>query len=162
MNSNLLKTGKTEPFSFAIYIGFFAGLFGSIIRFIAHWFRFTQFDNSFLIYDWFVNLGRSSIVAVLLGSISFIIFSIISSVIYMLLLRTKAGLLWGLLYGVIWWTILFIVSPLLISWPTTDIVLHLDSQVFELCFMLVWGLFIGFSIAFEFTDEASHEPIYAK
>lgn len=162
MLKNFVRTGQTEPYAFSLYIGCFAGLFASLIRLAAHFLRFTPFDNSFLIYDMFINLEQSDLLVQLLGGVSFIILSIIASIIYMLLFRNKKGPMWGIGYGLCWWLLLFIVLPYVISWPTRGMVMELETQAFEACLFIIWGLFIGYSIAFEFTDEAKHEPIYAK
>lgn len=162
MLKNFMKTGQTEPYTFSIYIGLFAGLFISVLRFFAHYLHFTTFDNSFLIYDWFVHLSDSPLLVEILGAISFILFSIACALLYMLLFRTKQGVFWGIAFGITVWLALFIVLPAAIKWPTYGIVWELETQLFEICLFIVWGLFIGYSIAFEFTDEASHEPIYIK
>lgn len=162
MLKNLLRVGRTEPLSFSIYIGFFAGLFTSILRTAASYFKFTTFDNSFLLADWFVNLGVSTLLEQLLGGIAFIAFSILASFLYLFLFRNKQGPIWGFCYGLAFWLILFILCPLLLKWPVASIELVLETQLFELCMMLVWGVFIGYSIAFEFTDDASHERFYSK
>lgn len=162
VKEQFIQTGKTEPVSYAIYIGFFSGLFVSVIRLLAHGLKFTMLDNAFLIYDWFIDMDSHMLKAQLLGTISLILFSIVASLVYLSLFRTKQGAVWGIGYGIIIWLLLFVLLPELIKWPTRGIVMELDTQMFELCLSLVWGLFIGYSIAFEFTDEASYEPIYAK
>lgn len=162
VKEQFIQTGKTEPVSYAIYIGLFAGVLVSVIRFVAHGIKFTTFDNGFLVYDWFINLNNDRVIAQLLGTISLIIISILASLLYIGLFRTKQGAAWGIGYGIFIWLLLFVLLPELIKWPTSGIVMEFETQVFECCLSLVWGLFIGYSIAFEFTDEASHEPIYAK
>jgi len=96
----------------------------------------------------------------MIGSLSFIAFSIVASVLYMWFFRKLKGPWPGLWYGLGWWGILFGLGPF---FGLT----HIETgggftlALTDLCLFVVWGLFIGYSIAFEFTDEASREPANA-
>jgi len=63
-----------------------------------------------------------------------------------------------MVYGIVWWLILFVlVGPKLgMMKPLKG--LTWDSIITELCFFLLWGLFIGYTVAMEYTDERKREP----
>lgn len=163
MNSiiqNFNRTGVTNPFRYSLYIGFFAGLFWSLMRMIFYYCNFTAEPAAFLIKWWLRDDQLTTAWGQILGAVSFIVFSILAALLYMLLFRTLEGPWPGLWYGIGWWGILFGLGP----------ILHFTSfrngggfgpAATDLCLFLVWGLFIGYSIAFEFTDESTREPTAA-
>lgn len=154
---NFKRTGVTKPLRYAIYIGFFSGLFWSCVRMISYYCNFTTEPVSFLIRGW---LREEQIVTGFgqtLGSLSFILFSIAASIIYMWFFRNLQGAWPGLWYGLGWWGILFGIGPI-IGFTNIQTGVGFTLALTDLCLFVLWGLFIGYSIAFEFTDEASREP----
>lgn len=156
---NFKQTGVTPPLPFALYIGFFAGLFWSCIRLICYYCHFTNEPASFLIRSFLTEQQLTNVVGHIVGSLSFIIFSMLAGLLYMWLFRRFEGPWAGLWYGLGWWVVLFGLGPFIgITAPINQTSLTLILT--DLCFFVVWGLFIGYSIAFEFTDEASREPVH--
>lgn len=152
---------RTNPWLFSIEIGSFAGLFFGTLRWICYEMKFTTILPGFLL-DSFLNQDflRSGW-GIVTGIVSFIVFSIVMALLYKVALGRWRGPWPGIFYGIGWWAIFFgLIGPLLgitgwlyeIGWNTIFT---------ELCVFTLWGLFIGFSIAFEFTDEASREPLMA-
>lgn len=156
-----IETHHTNPWLFSIKIGFFAGLLWGITRWLFYEMNFTKelpgimgdpfFRSAFLKTGWGTTVGIGC----------YIIFSILATFLYKIMLGKLRGPWPGVGYGLVWWAIIFIIiGPLLrISQPITKAGWNTLSS--ELCIFLLWGLFIGYSIAFEFTDEASREPIKA-
>ncbi|MCR8659273.1 YqhR family membrane protein [Paenibacillus endoradicis] len=157
---NFKRTGVTKPLAYALYIGFFAGLFWSCIRMISYYCNFTSEPVSFLIRNWLSNEQITSGFGQTLGSLSFIAFSIVASLMYMWFFRNLIGPWPGLWYGLGWWGILFGLGPLF-GFTHIQTGVGFTLALTDLCLFVVWGLFIGYSIAFEFTDEASREPAKA-
>ncbi|MGN7455909.1 YqhR family membrane protein [Paenibacillus pasadenensis] len=148
----------TNPWSYCASLGFWAGLFWGTIRWLLYTFKFTSvlpafladpfFRRSFLVTGW----GHGT------GIAAFIVFSIVAAYLYKLLLGRFRGPWAGFFYGLLWWTLLFLAfGPLLgMMEPVTRI--GWNSIFTEISLFIVWGMFIGYSIAFEFNDEASREP----
>ena len=107
------------------------------------------FRRSFLVTGW----GHVT------GIGGFIVFSIVAVFIYKLVLGRFTGPWAGLIYGLLWWTLLFLsIGPLLgMVKPITAIGWDSICSMFSL--YVAWGTFIGYTIAFEFNDETSREPI---
>ncbi|QJC51768.1 hypothetical protein HGI30_09560 [Paenibacillus albicereus] len=148
----------TNPWAYCASLGFWAGLFWGTIRWLLYTFKFTTVLPAFLVDPFF---RRSFLVTGwghALGIASFIAFSIFAAYLYKLLLGRFRGPWAGLVYGLLWWTLLFLAFGPLVG--MTDPVTRIGwNTIFtEISLSIVWGLFIGYSIAFEFTDEASREP----
>ncbi|GGG56691.1 YqhR family membrane protein [Paenibacillus radicis (ex Gao et al. 2016)] len=151
----------TNPFLFELTIGFFAGLIWGGLRWMLYEFKFTKelpgimadpfFRSSFLKTYWGMAVGIGC----------YIVFSIIAAHLYYFLFRKLRGPWPGVLYGFLWWIIIFVFAgpSLHISQPIRTA--GWNTFITELCIFLLWGLFIGYSTAFEFTDEASREPVGA-
>jgi uncharacterized membrane protein YagU involved in acid resistance len=62
----------------------------------------------------------------------------------------------GVVYGAAWWIVLYIVvGPItgMFGWIAQ---LRGDTLFTDFCLFILWGLFIGYSIAFEFNDVAEN------
>jgi len=154
---NLKQTGVTKPIPYALSLGFFAGLIWGGLRLLSYFLHFTYEPASFLIRGWLTEEAAIGAFGHITGTISFIIFSMIASFLYLWFFRTLEGPWPGIWYGIGWWGILYGLGPLFgFTRLSLDVTFTLAATDF--CFFVLWGLFIGYSIAFEFTDEASREP----
>ncbi|OME86855.1 hypothetical protein BK120_07990 [Paenibacillus sp. FSL A5-0031] len=152
----------TNPWLYAIKIGFFAGLIWGVVRWMFFEMNFTKVLPGFVADPFFkasfLKTGWGEVVSI--GA--FIIFSIVAAFLYKVILGKLRGPWPGIIYGLVWWAILFIaVGPLLGVMPGITKA-GWNTLYTELCVFLLWGVFIGYSIAFEFTDEASREPAKAQ
>ncbi|MCR2803130.1 YqhR family membrane protein [Paenibacillus soyae] len=156
------KKHRTNPWLYPMEIGFFAGLFFCVLRWICYEMNFTKVLPGFLADNFFEQSFLRAGWGIVIGIASFIVFSIIAALLYKVALGKLRGPWAGIFYGLIWWAVIFAgIGPLLgitgwlneIGWNTIFT---------EACIFTVWGVFIGYSIAFEFNDEASREPMTAK
>ncbi|KKC46164.1 MULTISPECIES: YqhR family membrane protein [unclassified Paenibacillus] len=148
----------THTWTYCLQLGFWAGLIWGFAHWLLYTFRFTKvlpgmlaepfFKHSFLVTGW----GHA------VGIGHFIVFSILAAYLYKLLLGRFPGPWAGFVYGLLWWTLLFLAFGPLLGMVKPVTVLGWNSIFTELSLYAVWGLFIGYTIAFEFTDEASREP----
>lgn len=157
---NFDRTGVTKPLPFALYIGFFAGLLWSCIRMICYYCNFTAEPAAFLIRRWISHDELTTGFGQTIGCLSFILFSMLAATLYMWFFRYLEGPWPGLWYGLGWWGILFGLGPIL-GFTIMQTGVGYALAITDFCLFVVWGLFIGYSIAFEFTDESSREPITA-
>lgn len=152
------KNRMTDRFRFAVNIGFFAGFIWGGIKIVEFAMRFTEVVPGFLLEPFYRHAYLVTREGILLGWISFIVFSILASLIYMVLLRKMRGPWPGIAYGAVWWAFLY-----LLAGPLTEMIppvkqMDLNSFVSDLGLFLLWGLFIGYTISVEFTDESKREP----
>lgn len=148
----------SNPIVFSIVVGFFAGLFWGFARWLAAGFRFTTVPQAFLADPFVKRSVLASVGWQWIGLLLFILMSVVAAIIYWGVLGRLIGPWPGILFGAAWWALLFLafgpqvglVEPLrTLGWRTI---------ITEICLYLLWGLFIGYSIAFEFHDEAAREP----
>lgn len=144
---------------FAVYVGFFAGLIWGAARWLACYLHFTKVQPGFMLEPFFTRSFVRSAAGDWSGYAAFIVFSVIASLLYTALLFRWRGPWPGILYGFGWWTVLFaIVGCPFFGLSRLFRGPDLTSLITEACIFLVWGVFIGYSTAFEFHDERQREP----
>jgi uncharacterized membrane protein YagU involved in acid resistance len=87
----------------------------------------------------------------------FALFSVLASFLYAALFRKAKGPWPGIAYGIAWWAIWFVLIGPAIDAVKPITALDRNSFFTELCLFLLWGLFIGYTINFEFTEEREGE-----
>jgi hypothetical protein len=146
---------RTNPWTFSANVGLFAGLIWGLIKIFFYVFEFTKVEPAFFAKTWYVDgylVTRQGYVVSLFWIVAG---SIAAALLYALLFRKLQGPWPGVIYGLVWWAALYMwLGP---STGVTDLVWKLDLNTFwtDLCLFVMWGVFIGFSINFEFTDEQS-------
>ncbi|MFD0695018.1 YqhR family membrane protein [Paenibacillus sp. GCM10027628] len=160
MSENIEDKMKTNRWVFALYIGFFAGLIWGALKIVEQYLKFTKIVIGFLVEPFFRHDFLLSWQGTLIGWGFFTLFSIVAAYIYMVTLWRLQGPWWGIAYGAVWWGALYLlVGPLAgMTYWIKD--LDINSVLSDLCLFLVWGMFIGYSIAIEYTDERTREPIH--
>ncbi|MDF2921986.1 MAG: hypothetical protein K0R57_900 [Paenibacillaceae bacterium] len=148
----------TNPIIFSVYIGYFAGILWGGVKLLEFAMKFTEVVPGFLLEPFFRHSFLIAWQGLALGYASFVGLSVLAAAIYGMFLRKLKGPWPGIGYGLAWWCVLY-----LLVGPLTEMVpaitqLDLNSFVTDLCLFMVWGLFIGFSIAMEFTEERIREP----
>ncbi|WP_274651769.1 YqhR family membrane protein [Paenibacillus humicola] len=153
------RRNVTNPAGYSLMIGFFAGLLWGGLRWLLYIVHFTHVIPAFLLDPFFRLSFLKTGWGQLAGLGGFILFSIAAALIYYYTLGRIAGPWPGLVYGFFWWCVWFAaVGPLLRMMEPLHKIGY-DSMTTELCVFLMWGLFIGYSIAYEFNDETSREPV---
>ena len=151
-------SSRSKRLGFALNIGFFAGVIWGGLKTIEFSLKFTVVPPGFLIDPFFKHPFLATWMGMLLGLAAFIVLSIIAAMIYEMGLRKAKGPYWGVGYGVVWWVLLYVLLG-----PLTGMMLPLTrldrtSSITDGCLFILWGLFIGYSLAFEYTNEQNREP----
>jgi uncharacterized membrane protein YagU involved in acid resistance len=145
----------TDKLKFFVYIGFFAGLIWGALKIAEYGLKFTKVSPGFLLEPFYKHQFLSSWLGMGMGWVAFIIMSVVAAVIYGFALRRIKGPWLSLAYGLVWWMMIYvIVGPRSGMVPSIQ---RLDRNSFysDLCLFLMWGLFIGYSIVVEYTDNES-------
>ncbi|MDO7905180.1 YqhR family membrane protein [Paenibacillus sp. JX-17] len=156
--SQINQSARTNPVAFALELGFFAGLIWGTIRWFFYVLHFTVVEPGFLAEPFFKHQFIKSGAGHLLGLLFFIAFSVIASLLYTALFRKFKGPAGGFVYGIFWWVILFVLLGAKGGMMRPLNRLTWDTITSEFCVFLLWGLFIGYTVATEFTDERVREP----
>lgn len=158
MEADKRSPDRTGVWSYALQIGIFAGLIWGAVKAAAHYFHFTKVPAAFMAKPFIAPGSFDTAAGFWMGWLTFILFSIAAALLYAALFRKVKGYFAGLVYGAAWWAlIVLLVGP---STGMTKWIYRYDANtiITDFCFFLVWGLFIGYSISFEFTDEREREP----
>lgn len=148
----------TNAFAFALELGFFAGMIWGAIHWLCYSLKFTLIIPAFLAEPLFKHVFLKTGAGQIIGWLFFILMSIIASLIYVFIFRKMKGPWPGIFYGILWWVILFVAVGPLIHMVKPITVQTKNTIITEFCLFVVWGLFIGYTIAMEFTDERKREP----
>ncbi|ADU29959.1 hypothetical protein Bcell_1696 [Evansella cellulosilytica DSM 2522] len=138
-------------------IGFFGGLFWSIIGYVAFYFNFASVGPALALMPWALGDWKHGWMGHLVGIGFIAIVSIAVAFLYRLVFA-KINQPWpGILYGVaLWVVILGLFNPM---FPELDPLFQLDVNtiITTLCLYLVYGLFIGYSVSYEYHERTQHE-----
>lgn len=148
----------TRPLTFSLYIGFYAGVLLGALKLLEFAMRYTGIVPGFLLEPFFRHAFLVTWQGLALGYASFIGLSLIAAVVYGLFMRKARGPWPGIGYGLAWWVLLYLLVGPLTGMTPAITQLDRNSFVSDLCLFAVWGLFIGYSITVEFTDERQREP----
>ncbi len=151
------KINPTPKLMFGLKIGFFAGLIWGGVHHAFWQMNFTQVIPGYMADPFFKKDFLAGAGGHLVGWLFFIGFSIIAALLYTFLLYKLKGPWPGVGYGILWWAVIFFaIGPLtgMVPWFGT---MSYDTYLVELSLYLLWGIFIGYTIAFEYNDERSRD-----
>lgn len=154
------QSGKihTPLIPYALELGFFAGLLWGLLRWLFYTLHFTIVAPGFLAEPFFKHSFMNTMAGHLVGLLFFIGLSVIASLVYTLMFRRLNGPVPGIVYGLVWWAILFVLTGPKLGMMNPPYRLTWNSLYTEICVFLLWGLFIGYTVAVEYTDERMREP----
>lgn len=148
----------TNPWSYALYIGFYAGLIWGLAGFVMYLFDFTELRPAFWIAPWADKAFQASWRGYLAGLAAYVALSMLAALLYAAVLRKAHGPWPGILYGFGWYLLLFLLIGPSCGMVPAFTKLEVQTLLSEMCRFLLWGVFIGYSITLEFTDERIREP----
>ncbi|MFD1955872.1 YqhR family membrane protein [Paenibacillus thailandensis] len=153
---------NTNVGAYGLQVGFFAGLIWGVVNWVCYQLNLTAVVPGFIIEPFFLSSFLKTWTGIAVGIGGFIVFSIVATFIYYFLLGKIRGPWAGIAYGLVWWAVLFVAAGPVLQMVKPVTLIGWDTLTTELCLFALWGLFIGYTIAYEFTDEASREPIHAR
>lgn len=132
--------------------GFVAGILGTLFGYLAHYFNFTSISPSVILTplnaSWKAGWAGSAITLALYGLIS-----ILAALLYYALFRKITSLYCGVAYGLGIFILLFILAPIVTPGVTSILTKDLNTIITELCFFILYGTFIGYSISYEYSEQ---------
>ncbi|MBO0962553.1 hypothetical protein J1P26_22925 [Neobacillus sp. MM2021_6] len=150
-NKKLGNYPKQMSFTVMVFwTGLFGGLFWGTIGYIASFFNFTEVSPHVIIEPWALGDWKNGWLGTVISIILMGALSIIAAFVYYALLRKFKGFWFGLGYGVVLFLLVFfILNPLFPGMkPFSD--LSRDTVITSICLYIVYGIFIGYSINYEF------------
>jgi hypothetical protein len=148
----------TNPLLFSLKIGFFAGLIWGLVRWLATGLNLTNVTQAFLIDPFVKRSILGSFYWQMTGFAAFIAMSVVAAFLYVLILGRLKGPWPGLFMGAVWWGLVYALAGPAIGAVPPLRQIGWNSIVTDFCLFLMWGIFIGYSIAFELHNESKREP----
>ncbi|WP_216831734.1 YqhR family membrane protein [Alkalihalobacterium elongatum] len=152
---SLEQNKKDAPMSYnakVATIGVCGGLFWSVIGYIAFFFNFARIGPALVLMPWALGDWKNGYMGQLVGILVISLLSILVAFIYKILFEKVNNMWAGAVYGIVLWLIVFyLLNPI---FPGLKSVANLDFNtiITTLCLYLLYGVFIGYSISFEYQE----------
>lgn len=137
----------------SIIIGLVGGLLWSSFLAATYYFNFTEVaPKTYLLKPW-IDEGWTDrfighVIAILLATV----FSLIPTVIYYSLFR-KINSMWvGVGYGIFLWGVIFFLLQIVLPNTRSMLELNTETWVTTLCVFILYGLFVGYSISYDYQE----------
>jgi|SRR5579875_2751927 len=147
------KTNYPKPMALPVMVfwtGLFGGVFWGIIGFLAAFFHFTEIRPNVIVEPWTLGNWKYKWQGTVLSIILLGIISVVAAYIYYFLLKRFKGWWMGAVYGIVlFFIVFFILNPLFPGIkPFTE--LKRDTVITSICLYIVYGIFVGYSISYEY------------
>ncbi len=157
---NERKGNYPKPMSIITHVcwtGLVAGIFWSLLGYIAYLFSFTDIHPHVILEPWALGNWKKEWLGTIISIIVYGIISIGAAFIYFSAFKKLTGIWPGMLYGIVLFFLVFIIlNPLFPSiGPFKE--LSRDTLVTSVCLYLLYGLFIGYSISYEYQNHSTAE-----
>ncbi|WP_328588704.1 MULTISPECIES: YqhR family membrane protein [Bacillaceae] len=160
MKQELEQQKQEETMSFnstVALIGFFGGLIWSVLGYIAFYLNFTRVGPALALMPWALGDWKNGWMGQLVGIGFIAVVSIAVAFIYRMIFA-KVNKPWpGIIYGLVLWILIFgLFNPMFPGLkPLTQ--LDLNTIITNICLYVVYGLFIGYSISYEYNERQVQE-----
>lgn len=157
------KEAPQTVFTKALAIGFSGGILWSGLGAITYFFHFSEVSAaSFLIRSYLQNDWSGTWLAEVLAIVGVGVLSLVSAMIYYFTLKRRSGIWPGAIFGMIVWALVFLVlTPLFPAIPSIS-EQSSDTWVTTSCLFILYGVFIGYSISYEFQEFNQPANTYSK
>lgn len=153
MDKKITEEKQMSYITKVILIGFFGGLIWSGIGYFSYYFNLTEVGPSFVLLPWALGEWKTGHWGQVIGMVAISILSIGVAFIYKWCLQ-KVNSMWpGIGFGALLWVVMFyFVNPFVEQLKPIQSY-TLNTIITTLCLFLLYGLFIGYSIAYEYSEQ---------
>jgi hypothetical protein len=154
------KQGKDvlqeKPMSFMTHVlitGLFAGIFWSFIGFVSYIFNLTSIHPRVIIEPWTIGEWKKEWLGTVIAIILLGVLSTGAALIYYVALRKFKSMWIGILYGLVLFGLVFLIlNPIFPGIPPFN-KLGLNTLITCLCLYALYGLFVGYTISYEESEQ---------
>lgn len=163
-DKELEQNRKEQPLSFTtkvLNIGIAGGLIWGLIGYVTYLFKFTKIPPSLILSPWALGEWKNEHLGQWIGIIAIAIVSIGVAFVYKATLVKINNMIAGLAYGIVLWLIVFyLLNPM---FPDLPSIMKLDKNtiITTLCLYILYGVFIGYSISFEYHENQQNSASYS-
>ncbi len=133
-------------------IGFIGGVFWSFLAYCAYFFHFTEVAPNFILQPWAIGGWKDGALGQTIAILFIGLASVIASFLYYAFLKNRQGIWPGVAFGIgLWVLVFYVLNPI---FPQLKAVSQLERNtvVTMVCFYILYGMFIGYSISFEVAE----------
>jgi hypothetical protein len=153
-------TDYPKPMSFPVMVfwtGLCGGIFWGTIGYLAYIFSFTEIRPNVILEPWTLGYWKNEGLGTVISIVLLGIFSIIAAFIYYAVLKRFRGYWFGIGYGIVLFLLVFLVLNPLFPGIKPLFDLSRDTIITSICLYIVYGIFIGYSINYEYQLNNSQE-----
>lgn len=159
MDNQRFEQNQTEkPMRYntkVILIGFFGGLIWSLVALFGFFFNFMHFGPALILMPWALGDWKTTYTGQAVGVAVIAVVSILVAFIYKWLFQ-KVNTMWaGVGFGALLWVIVFYICNPFIPGLKSVQNLDLNSIITSFCLFILYGLFIGYSVSYEYQQQHS-------
>lgn len=138
-------------------IGFVGGALWSTVAYFAYTFNFISFGPSVILEPWAIGDWKHGALGQWIGVVAIGILSVGVAFLYRIIFA-KYNVIWpGIGFGFALWLFVFVLlHPLFHTIdPITE--MNLNTLTTSISLYIVYGLFIGYSVSYEYHERTAHE-----
>ncbi|MCF6137866.1 YqhR family membrane protein [Pseudalkalibacillus berkeleyi] len=154
-NEQLEQNKGEKQYSYTgrvLTIGFVGGLFWSLIGYAVYMLNFTRIRPSLVLSPWAVGDWKDKALGDWIGILVIGLLSMLVAIVYKVLFSKFKHMVTGIIFGIVLWGIVFFLfNPM---FPTLKPIqeLGINTLITTLCLYVLYGLFVGFSISFDYDE----------
>lgn len=144
-----------KPMSFlaiVFWTGLFGGIFWGTVGYIAYLFNFTEIRPNVILEPWALGYWKNGWLGTVISLSLMGVFSVIAAFVYYGTLKKRKGIWFGLGYGLVLFLLVFVVLNPLFPGMNPLFDLSRDTIITSICIYIVYGVFIGYSINYEYQN----------
>ncbi|MDQ0197332.1 YqhR family membrane protein [Neobacillus ginsengisoli] len=155
MSNEQIKTDYPKPMSFVAMVfwtGLFGGLFWGTLGFFAYYLNFTDISPNVILEPFALGNWKNGWLGTVISILIMGIFSVPAAYIYYAVLKKFKGIWFGLGFGIVLFLLVFFVLNLFLPGIKPFFNLSPDTIITSICLYIVYGIFIGYSINYEYQN----------
>jgi hypothetical protein len=143
---------KGQAMSFlakVVVIGLVGGVFWSSLAHLAYIINLTEISPNLILQPWALGAWEDRALGTVISILIIGVISIVAALIYYAALKRFKSMLAGIIYGVALWALVFyVLNPIFPNLKTVR-ELEMNTIITTICFYILYGVFVGYSISFE-------------
>ncbi|WP_449536915.1 YqhR family membrane protein [Ferdinandcohnia sp. Marseille-Q9671] len=143
------KEGEMSFLTKVVVIGLFGGIFWSLLSYLSYVFHFTEISPNLVLKPWILGEWKNRVLGQFIGVFVIGIISIGVALLYYAFLKKFQSIWVGAAFGIALWVIVFYVLNPIFPDIKTVAELKRNTVITTICFYVLYGVFIGYSISFE-------------
>lgn len=150
--NKLEQDQREKPMSLlglAVITGLFGGIFWSSIAYLAYIFNFTEIRPNVILEPWTIGDWKEGWLGTVISIVLIGLLSIGAALIYYFTLRKFTPLYVGIGYGLALFLLVFLVLNPIFPGIAPFGELSRNTIVTSICFYILFGAFVGYSISYE-------------